>query len=56
MKTTTTQATKMDSDVHALVRSLKQGSYGVSFWHGVYTEAERRGLVVYVTGEGYRAA
>lgn len=52
----TTQATKMDSDVSALVRSLKYGNYGTQFGHMVYTEAERRGLVVYVTGEGYRAA
>ena len=59
MKTTQTKATetsnRMNESVHALVRSLKFGNYGTHFGHAVYTEAERRGLIVWTDG-GYRAA
>ncbi len=51
MKTETTPGDKMNSDVAALVRSLKVGGYGQTFWHGVYAEAERRGLIVWGTAE-----
>jgi hypothetical protein len=55
--TTDTKASEtMNADVHALVRSLKHGNYGTHFSHLVYAEAERRGLIVYVDGEGFRAA